>query len=225
MWERELKSTGFRGLDTQIQNSEDPRYALSAMMATAADSVSPQFDSDIVVVPLGDDPPDSMLFDLRIFVASSLAPDTLFGYLEVPVMNTRGPFQTSYVSLDLDPQRHAWTPQCLDTVVKVFIGTFDTTVKRYRMDNEFSERDGVVRVARIVENQVENRAIQDNLEMEEQPFFQDGRELRLDAQTPGAIDSLIFRDVTGQSEEALPGNCVEIQPLAFGLNLAAGWRH
>ncbi|KAL8687483.1 MAG: hypothetical protein Q9218_006357 [Villophora microphyllina] len=125
--------------------------------------------------------------------------------------------QTNYVSLDLDPRRRSWTRECLDTVVNVFMSSCGTTARHHPMENEFSERDGVVSVARIIENERGSNAITDDYEVEEQLFFQDGRELRLDAQIPGSLDSLVFKDVSGQSE-ALPGSFVEINPLAFGLN-------
>ena len=278
MWDQTLRSTGFSGLDIQVQDCEDPAYVMSTMMTTATKPVSPPVELDISIVPLADDIPDVFLDSLKsrlntqsmqrvtvdglehakaegktfIFIdaADSVLArlnGTQFDHLRRLLTTANytlwvsrgasGPCEeplaalhigllrtlrcenseVTYVSLDLDPRRRSWTTQCLDTVMKIFTESFATADERYQKDNEFSERDGIIRVSRILESAVGSRAITDDLAIEEELFFQDSRELRLEAQNPGMLDSLVFKDVSGRSEP-LPSTFVEIKPMAFGLN-------
>ncbi|KAL8737123.1 MAG: hypothetical protein Q9181_001994 [Wetmoreana brouardii] len=230
MWDQKLQATGFTGVDIQAQDCEDTHYVMSVMMATAADSVSPQVDSEVVIVPLGDDTPNTVLDDLRSRLSTQTRQEVKIGNFTNAKVNGKICLlidSACTVLSKLDATRFENLRRLLTTsrhtfwvsrgASDVFMGTFDTTGRRYGMDNEFSERDGIFRVARIVENARESKAMKDGLEVEEQAFFQDGCELRLDNHIPGTLDGLVFKDISEQFE-ALPGNFVEIKPLAFGLN-------
>lgn len=275
MWDRTLRTSGCTGLDIEVKDCEDPHYVMSTMMTTATALVSPYFDWEILIVPLGDNAPNLINDDLRLRLSTQTkrkvsieslehteadgkiclfidCADSVLARLDATQFeNTRrllttsshtiwvfrhasgpceAPFaalhtgflrtlrcensQTSYISLDIDHRRQSWTQFCLDTMVEVFTTVFDTIHKRFQKDNEFSERSGVVRLSRIMENDIESKAITDDLAIEEQPFFQDLLELRLDAQSPGMLGSLAFIDASGQSE-VLPSNSVKIKSMAF----------
>ncbi|KAI1205736.1 reducing type I polyketide synthase [Annulohypoxylon truncatum] len=121
------------------------------------------------------------------------------------------------VSLDLDPARAAWDTVSHNILARVFAATFASSSDP--LDVEFSERGGVILVPRIGRDGNESSSFAGttgNPEM--QPFMQpEARQLKMEVTIPGQLDTMIFRD----DEEAgmsLPGDWLEIQPCAYGLN-------
>ena len=125
-----------------------------------------------------------------------------------------------YISLDIDPKRPSWTPAAVTAISDVFKAAFNEAQDMSSIDFEFAERDKLIYIARLNDDIAETNATVPStgpIEPEEQPFWGPDRELRLEAMTPGMLDSLIFKD-DPSSGESLPDDFVEIKPLAFGLN-------
>jgi NADPH:quinone reductase-like Zn-dependent oxidoreductase len=125
-----------------------------------------------------------------------------------------------YISLDLDPEREPWCDGTITTVTNVFKTTFNYQQDQTLVDYEYAERGSLVLVPRMLRNPAENAEVVDSdrsVEPEMQPFCDPGRELRLGVETPGLLDSLMFRDEPS-GEEILQDDYVEIEPKAFGLN-------
>lgn len=125
-----------------------------------------------------------------------------------------------YVSLDLDPGREPWTLESADAIVRIFQATMDRTNVTDDRDMEYAQRDSVILIPRIHADTEENDnlfAVLEDKEPEMQPFVQPGRELRMHVNTPGLLDSMIFKDNEAASLP-LPDGWVEIEPRAFGLN-------
>lgn len=125
-----------------------------------------------------------------------------------------------YVSLDLDPS------QCLgaqgDAVVKVFRATMAADLPA-TTDWEYAVRHSELFVPRVCPDACEDGDLKDSLtekSPEMQRFVQpDGSSLRLVVDTPGLVDSLVFR----QNPDIDPGRplapgSIEVAPCAFGLN-------
>lgn len=125
-----------------------------------------------------------------------------------------------YTSLDLDPKQPPWTPAAITAILNVFKAAFNEAQDMSSIEFEYAERDGVIYIPRLNDDVVETNAVVPNagiIEPEEQPFSESGRELRLEAMTPGMLDSLVFKDDPSSGED-LPDDFVEIKPMAFGLN-------
>jgi NADPH:quinone reductase-like Zn-dependent oxidoreductase/ubiquinone/menaquinone biosynthesis C-methylase UbiE len=123
--------------------------------------------------------------------------------------------QVKYISIDLDPSRKAWSQACSAAVTRVFELSFGSSTME-GLDSEYRERQGLLQVPRIQENGQASEAFADTMPIKEKPFFQKTL-LRLIAQTPGAIDSLVFEEMPLGGKDVLE-NYVEIEPAAFGLN-------
>ena len=125
-----------------------------------------------------------------------------------------------YISLDLDPEREAWSPLSIDAIFDIFSKTLASLEATDLVEFEFAERSGSVYVPRICEDEKENSATSAddmNVKPESQPFHQTERPLRLEASASGSIDSLSFK-LDPIVLNPLPDDFVEIQPRAFGLN-------
>ncbi|GAW16135.1 hypothetical protein ANO14919_055580 [Xylariales sp. No.14919] len=124
----------------------------------------------------------------------------------------------TYVSLDLDPSRDAWSVESTDAIMRVFRATMHN--RAGTVDLEYAERGTVLLNPRMRPDSAESEDLFPNLEDKEpemQPFIQPNRELRLHVDMPGLLDSIIFRD----SEDAklpLRDGWVEVEPRAFGVN-------
>ena len=125
-----------------------------------------------------------------------------------------------YISLDLDPEREAASSPSIEAIAHVFATTCDDSRTFNQHDFEFAERNSSIYVPRVSEDVTENAAtVADDIDAtpEMQPFHQETRPLRLEAATPGSIDSLSFAsDPT--AHDPLPDDFVEIEVRAFGLN-------
>ena len=128
---------------------------------------------------------------------------------------------TTIVTLALDAKNALAEVAAAETIFALFENHF--TLKHSRgvpnLDFEYAERNGVLMIPRIVENNVLNRAITSSMGKvvpEDQPFHQSGRPLRLNV-TPGFLDTIHFVD-DERFVGGVPDDCVEIEVKAVGLN-------
>ncbi|KAI5922046.1 hypothetical protein F4810DRAFT_303598 [Camillea tinctor] len=128
-----------------------------------------------------------------------------------------------FITLDLDPLTVADSTKVAEIVSKVFKARF--TVRDDLKDMELVEREGEIKVPRLVEhselNELLLREMADaaeapKLEQLYQPL-RPLRPLRLQVGTPGLLDSLHFVDVPDRST-SLDDDSVEFQVKAIGLN-------
>lgn len=123
-----------------------------------------------------------------------------------------------FVSLDLDPARQGWDAASHAIIARVFAATFDYSLGAGSVDFEFAERDGRIFVPRVRPDVGENAAfLNAPKDAEMQPFVQPGRELKMEVQVPGLLDSIVFTD-DEDAGQPLPAGWVEVEPRAFGLN-------
>ncbi|ROT41106.1 putative polyketide synthase [Sodiomyces alkalinus F11] len=128
-----------------------------------------------------------------------------------------------YIALDLDPQDAdaVWSDSSIETISEVFARTFDYATEKNTLDFEYAVRGGDLLVPRISEDSKENNETRaddtTNMEPEMQEFLQPGRELRMGVETPGLLDSLMFKD-DPEAGKPLEEDFVEIEAKAFGLN-------
>ncbi|KAL6715297.1 hypothetical protein ACLMJK_007562 [Lecanora helva] len=126
---------------------------------------------------------------------------------------------TTIVTLDLDKTPLA-DSAAANTVFSLFRSHFAFVQDRSRMlDVEYIERNGLLMVPRIVEDNVMNqtlKAIMSTPIPEDQPFHQLGRPLRMEV-TPGFLDSIRFVDDDRFTQE-ISADDVEIEVKAVGLN-------
>lgn len=125
-----------------------------------------------------------------------------------------------YVSLDLDPSQSPWIQT--DSIVEVFRATmFSSAMNTASMDFEYAVRNSEVLVPRIYPDASENIELMHGLaEMPPQmePFVQaDGTSLRMVVDTPGLVDSIVFRS-DPDAGLPLPAGWIEVEPHAYGLN-------
>jgi len=125
-----------------------------------------------------------------------------------------------YITLDLDPRRDSTTEADIQAITDVYKQALNWANDQDSLDFEYAERNSVIHIPRVYEDSVENDAVRlerDKYTPELQPFYQPGRELRLEVGTPGDLDSLVFRDDPSASVD-LAEEFVEIEPRAFGMN-------
>ena len=136
-----------------------------------------------------------------------------------------------YISLDLEgPLRSDfWSLTTAATITRVVEAGFS----RARLEDssaadfEYAERNGVLLVPRLYKDEARNKmlALRSTLDWQEpetvlnnEPFFQQGRPLRLEVGVPGLLDTLAFRDHDVDVDSPLAPHAVEIEPRAYGLN-------
>ncbi|KAI0857178.1 hypothetical protein F4860DRAFT_528288 [Xylaria cubensis] len=125
----------------------------------------------------------------------------------------------TYASLDLDASRDLWTSEASNAIIRVMrniLLTDDTG----RLDLEYAERGGEILIPRFHHDTIENESLGlTEPEPTMQPFVQAGRNLRMHVETPGLLDSIIFKDNEDwKLEDDISDGWVEIEPRAFGLN-------
>ncbi|KAG6353413.1 hypothetical protein INS49_005594 [Diaporthe citri] len=103
---------------------------------------------------------------------------------------------------------------------KLILRTMDWAQDVTGVDTEYAVRKSEIFVPRICVDDKENEALLDGLEErspEAQPFEQPNLKLRMHVDTPGLLDSIVFRE-DPDAGLPLPEDYVEIKPRAFGLN-------
>ena len=123
------------------------------------------------------------------------------------------------INLDLDSNRDLWSLADISAIADVYKKTFDYASEQSLFDLEYAERNSSIQIPRLFESPMDNAIVTEptNPTPQIQPFYQPGRELRMEVGSPGMIDSLLFRDDPA-AEEPLAENFVELKPKAFGLN-------
>lgn len=98
------------------------------------------------------------------------------------------------VTLDIDS--HQGSPEdTINVIANVFNSALTRSKDNFPDDLEYVERDGRVYIPRVVRDDKLDKHLKDSTSMPEhefQPFFQDGRALRLEVGTPGLLDSMYF---------------------------------
>lgn len=125
-----------------------------------------------------------------------------------------------YISLDLDCSDAPWSTSSHSAIVRVFQRTMDRATDITNVDTEYAVRNSEILVPRVCADDKETQALLDGLEErgpELQPFIQSKHNLRMHIETPGLLDSIVFRE---DADAGLPlaEDYVEIEPRAFGLN-------
>ncbi len=127
---------------------------------------------------------------------------------------------TTIVTLDLDQGTPLADSVAADTILSLFKSRFALERDGIRtFDVEYAEKNGVLTIPRIVENDAMNKTLKAFMSMpvpEDQPFHQLGRPLRMEV-TPGFLDSIRFVDDERFIQE-LSDDDVEIEVKAVGLN-------
>lgn len=118
-----------------------------------------------------------------------------------------------YISLDLDPAEEPWAMSSISAIGYVI----QTILMLSLPDSEFAVRDGALLVPRVQFDSEASKAVAPSTGTELQPFYQSRRDFRLFIETPGLLNSLVFKD-DPEAQEILPEGYVEIEPRAFGLN-------
>ena len=124
------------------------------------------------------------------------------------------------VTLDLDNEPPLADSAAADTILSLFKSHY--TLKRdgnRALDVEYAEKNGVLTIPRIVENNAINQTLKAFMSLpvpEDQRFHQLGRPLRMEV-TPGFLDSIRFVDDERFLQE-LSDDEVEIEVRAVGLN-------
>ena len=124
------------------------------------------------------------------------------------------------VTLDLDNGPPLADSAAADTILSLFKSHFALEKDGDRtLDVEYAEKNGVLMIPRIVENNAINQTLKGFMSLpvpEDQRFHQLGRPLRMEV-TPGFLDSIRFVDDERFLQE-LSDDDVEIEVRAVGLN-------
>ncbi|KAJ5735327.1 Acyl transferase/acyl hydrolase/lysophospholipase [Penicillium malachiteum] len=125
-----------------------------------------------------------------------------------------------YILLDLDHNEEPWTLSSIEAIGRAVQAAFSQGTSSASHDSEYAVRNGTFLVPRVGYDSTTSEVVklsQRSSGAELQPFLQTERSLRLFIQTPGLLDSLVFKD-DPEAQEPLPESYVEIEPRAFGLN-------
>lgn len=126
-----------------------------------------------------------------------------------------------FISLDLDDIKPIEQTNIANLVHKVFKQTFLSPKRNILdIDVEYREKNGLLMIPRIAEDHELSKftAVRsDPTTVEDQPFYQPNRPLRLEIGTPGLLDTLRFVDDTKMSHK-IPENYIEIEVKASGVN-------
>ena len=126
------------------------------------------------------------------------------------------------VTLDIDPNQPS-PEQTGSIILEVLNKSFVSMAERsIANDFEFVEREGVLLVPRLVEDNYLQKHLtvsttSSHPDVEVQSFFQDDRVFRLEVSTPGLLDSLHFVEDTTVTMP-LAANELTMIPRAFGVN-------
>ena len=126
-----------------------------------------------------------------------------------------------FATLDLDKHHDASNPRMVEVIVDVFKAVFGSERLSSEDDLEFSERDGLISVPRIIQDPEMDRSVlvqTGNPPPEMQSYEQEGRPLKMAIQYPGSLDSFYFVDDEKVATPAIDPDEVEILVKANGLN-------
>jgi NADPH:quinone reductase-like Zn-dependent oxidoreductase/malonyl CoA-acyl carrier protein transacylase len=124
-----------------------------------------------------------------------------------------------FATLDLDAEAPLSESDTTKAIFKVFAAAFGPDSST-TSELEFTERQGAFFTPRIVHDHEMNAFVNKQTNpstLEPTPFAQEGRHMRMDVTTPGALDTIHFVDDTG-ADDPLSSSDVEIEVKAIGLN-------
>ncbi|KAI9737711.1 MAG: hypothetical protein M1818_005715 [Claussenomyces sp. TS43310] len=125
-----------------------------------------------------------------------------------------------FATLDLDSRRKDSAPDASKVIIEVFRSIFNSSSSTDDCEMEYMERDGILHIPKVVEDDQMNKFVHQQLQESEpelQPFFQKGRPLKMKIGSPGLLDTLHFIDDYTLST-SLAEDYVEIEVRAIGLN-------
>ncbi|KAF2753079.1 putative polyketide synthase [Pseudovirgaria hyperparasitica] len=124
-----------------------------------------------------------------------------------------------YISLDLDPSEETFTVANAHHIASIFRHTFDESRAGDEIETEYATRASRVLIPRVRFSRPESEDALNPKDRpaELQPFQRPDRRLRMFVDTPGSLDSILFK-TDPQDDDYLPCNFVEIEGKAFGLN-------
>ena len=125
-----------------------------------------------------------------------------------------------FVTLDLDARKTRSDIETAETVVRIFKTAFGSSTQAYNVDMEFSERDGIINIPRLIPDAEKNNFVMRETQppvLESQLYVQSDRPLRLSMKTPGLLDSLFFTDDT-RLADPIGETMLEIDVKAVGMN-------
>ncbi|KAL4922536.1 hypothetical protein BDW62DRAFT_54743 [Aspergillus aurantiobrunneus] len=120
------------------------------------------------------------------------------------------------VSLDIDPTPARWSTSAISTILDVVRKRFLLAQDPTHLDNEYTERDGIMCVPRVFEA-AEESSTSTSPETTTELFHQSSRKLRLQVSTPGLLDTLGFV-AEPMTINPISAESIEVEPKAFGLN-------
>lgn len=125
------------------------------------------------------------------------------------------------VSLDLNPSRGLWSIEDILHLTTILEKSLIAPRGDGYEDYEFSERNGVIHVLRYFLDaeriQAVVRQASEESTPEKEPFFKPGRPLKMHIETPGLLNTLIFKhDADAYTD--IPVGYLEVEPKAFGVN-------
>jgi acyl transferase domain-containing protein/NADPH:quinone reductase-like Zn-dependent oxidoreductase len=123
-------------------------------------------------------------------------------------------------TIDLDAERPLGEANVAKLISEVFVKHFPGEISASMEDVEYIERNGTLRIPRVIEdteysNFVESRTTSGVIE--QQPFYQEDRPLRLEIGTPGLLDTLYYVDDL-RLRLPLDPDHVQIEVKASGVN-------
>ena len=127
---------------------------------------------------------------------------------------------STIVTLDLDPRTPFSPETAARAIIDVFKRNFVVNGQGRNLDVEYSQRNGVIMIPRIVEDKTLNEFVSSTTEEsipEDQPYSQADRPLVADLRIPSQLDSLCFIDDVTMSQQ-LPDGYVEIEVKASGIS-------
>ena len=128
---------------------------------------------------------------------------------------------TMIVTLDLDAQSSVSGPITAESIFSVLVNAFGKNDSRPTdIENEYAERNGVIMVPRIVEDErLDSHTLTTTGSVipELQSFYQTRRPLKAEIRTPGLLDSIQFVDDNSLSDN-LSDHSVEVEVKASGIN-------
>ena len=152
-------------------------------------------------------------------IESSVPDSSLVAGLARTVRVEKG--DTMIVTLDLDAQASVSGSVTAENIFSVLVTTFGKKcIRPTEIENEYAERNGVIMVPRIVEDErldLSTLTTTESVIPELQPFRQTRRPLKAEVRTPGLLDSIQFVDDNSISDD-LPDHSVEVEVKASGIN-------
>ena len=124
------------------------------------------------------------------------------------------------VTLDLDDSPSLSDTETASIIARVYTHVFGCDDATAIDDDEFVEEKGIIKVRRVVEDGNKDRYIMRETQRpvpEPQPFFREGRNLRLKIGTPGLLDSIYFEDDL-TFKQPIADEAVELEIKATGVS-------